>query len=239
MWLSELKTTDLKSDAKYVFVVSLGSTEQHGPFAPLGTDTYIQDEILRKAEQNLDQLIFLPTIPITHSKEHLGFLGTVTLEADTLFAVLRDIVSSLKANASMFLFVSWHGGNKKIIDRFIESEQENFPGGLKHVTFGDEDTDKVAEKLLGGPVDDHAGNTEVSLMLATQAKLVREPRDQDKKQAIEFAWDKPVVEASLDGVIDGHPKWVVSKEIGNKLLDLYTVHLAKEVKEAIGSKSDK
>lgn len=234
MWLSDLKTSDLDPEAKYIFVVSLGSTEQHGPFAPLGTDTYIQDAILRKVEQALNQVMFLPTIPITHSTEHLGFLGTVTLEASTLTAILRDIVNSLKANAASILFVSWHGGNKEVIDRFVESEWAGSQSvELRRITFGDEGTDKATEKLLGGPVDDHAGNTEVSLLLALHPKLVRKPDKRDKKKVLEFAWDKPVIEVSLDGVVDSHPKWVASKETGDTLLDLYANHLVKEIEEIV------
>lgn len=237
MWLSDQKTSDLDPEAKYIFVVSLGSTEQHGPFAPLGTDTYIQDAILRKVERVLNQVVFLPTIPITHSTEHLGFLGTVTLEASTLSAILRDITTSLKANAASILFVSWHGGNKEVIDRFVKSKWASSQAvELRQITFGDESTDKATEKLLGGPVDDHAGNTEVSLMLALYPKLVRKPGKRDKKQALEFAWDKPVVKVSPNGVVDNHPKWVVSKEIGDTLLSLYANHLVKEIGETVSKK---
>ena len=232
MWLSELKTTDLRSDTKHVFVVSLGSTEQHGPFAPLGSDTYIQDAILKSVERILKKVIFLPTVPITHSTEHLGFMGTVTLEGDTLYAVMRDIANSLKESAKTLLFVSWHGGNKKTIDRFIESEQANFDTvELKQITIGDEKIDQVAEKLLGGPIDEHAGNAEVSLMLAVRPDLVRVPSPKEAKKPIAFSWDQPVKEVSKDGVIDNHPKWVVSEEIGNKLLDLYAANLVAKIRK--------
>jgi creatinine amidohydrolase len=232
MWLSELKTFDLKPEVKYVFLVSLGSLEQHGPYAPLGTDTYIQDAILQKAESQLPEVVFLPTIPITRSKEHLGFLGTVSLETETLHAILQDIVNSLSVNARRIIFVSWHGGNKGVIKKFIELKQKRFPKiKLAQVTCGDEKTDRLAEELLRGPIDDHAGNTELSMMLAIRPDLIQKPKKSEEKAKIQYSWDKPIIEVTPDGVIDSHPKWVVNKQIGNRLIEIYSTNLVSKVRK--------
>lgn len=236
MWLSELKTFNLKPKEKYVFLVSLGSLEQHGRYMPLGTDTNIQDAILQKTEVHLPEIMFLPTIPITRSKEHLGFLGTVSLESDTLYAIFRDIVNSLSENAHTILFVSWHGGNKSVINNFIETEQKNFSKvKLANVTCGDEGTDKLAEKLLDGPVDDHAGNTELSMMLAIRPELTQKPPKDVQKQTIDFSWDKPMIKVTPDGVIDPHPKWVANGEIGKKLIEIYSSNLIRKIQRVLTS----
>lgn len=82
---------DLNKDARYTFVISLDSTEQHGPFLPLGSDTYIHNEIVKKAEKSLPNVVFLPTIPISCAKEHKVFMGTVWVEEKTLYSILEDI----------------------------------------------------------------------------------------------------------------------------------------------------
>lgn len=235
MWLSELKTVDIGSDAKRAFVVSLGSTEQHGPYAPLGTDTYIQNAFLRAAEKKLPKVVFLPTIPITCSSEHIGFVGTVSLEPPTLHGILRDITKSLAQGATDLMFVSWHGGNKSVIDDFIAKEKLNFKTTkLSQVTFGDESTDRAAEELLDGPLDDHAGNMEISLMLAIRPGLVRKPGATDSKVAVNHEWGKrPVIDSAPDGVVDSHPRWVASEAIGNELLDLYSDNLVEKLQKVI------
>ena len=41
MRLSELKSGDFTGNNTFDFVLPIGATEQHGPYAPFGTDTYI------------------------------------------------------------------------------------------------------------------------------------------------------------------------------------------------------
>src|SRR3989344_4046474 len=105
MFLAELKTTDFKPNEKYAFVISLGATEQHGPYLPLGADTYIQDKIIAEVNKRLPKIIFLPTLPITSSKEHKGFPGTIWIEKATLEQVLQDITNSLREYANKIVFL--------------------------------------------------------------------------------------------------------------------------------------
>ena len=96
MFLEQMKTTDFDPKKKYTFVIPMGATEQHGPFLPLGTDTYVQNSIVELAEKSLRSVIFLPTLPITCSKEHEGFSGSAWIEKDTMELVLRDICQSFQ-----------------------------------------------------------------------------------------------------------------------------------------------
>jgi creatinine amidohydrolase len=234
VFLSDLNTFDEQLKAKNVFVVSLGATEQHGPYAPLGTDDFIQDTLIKQVEAELPGVIFLPNIPIGPSWQQMGFKGSISLQEDTLYAILRDIVDSLKDSASLFIFVSWHGGNKPVISNFVEKEAATYSGiRLEQITFGDEGTDIPAEKLLSGPPDDHAGNTEVSLMLAIRPDITKQPQPDDPKQPLEFAWDKRIVDVQEDGVVDEHPKWVATEEIGDQLIDIYAQNLTAKIKKLV------
>lgn len=236
MWLSELKTTDFKPNKKYTFVISLGATEQHGPFLPLGTDTIIHDAIVKKAEEKLKQVIFLPTLAITCSEEHKGFPGSVWVTKDTMNRILRDICDSLKEYAGNIIFISWHGGNISLLDRFVEQEKKTYKSvQLTHLLMEDELTDKKTVKLIKGPIDEHAGNTEISMVLAINSKLVQKPgKKKNPKQQVIHDWEhKRVIESSLDGIIDQHPRWVVSKEIGKQCLDMHSALLVREIKKII------
>lgn len=233
MWLDTSNTFDFAADRKYVFVVSLGAIEQHGPYAPLGTDTLIQNELLLRTERLVPTAVFLPTIPMGYSADHSGFLGTVSLRTTTVFAIVEDIVASLQNIASAFLFVSWHGGNKPTIADFIEERSNGARCiALKQITFGDIGTDALVQSLLEGEGDHHAGNTEVSMMLAIDPEATTQPTADSPKQALDFAWDRPVVEVSADGVVDPNPNWVATPEIGEELLELYSTNLARKIVDA-------
>jgi creatinine amidohydrolase len=235
MRLAELNTFDLDPSKKYTYVVSLGALEQHGPYAPLGTDTFAQDAMMQRVEQALPDILFLPTIPVGPSYQHLGFMGTISLRPETLHAILTDIVESLQANAQTIFFVSWHGGNKPTTAEFIKTGQAKFPDTkLAMITFGDEGTDALAEKLLGGPVDDHAGNTEVSVMLAAQPDITKQPELGSTKRTIDFGWDKRIIEVTPEGVIDSNPNWVASSQIGQELIKIYADNLIRKIRQFQG-----
>lgn len=234
MWLTELKTTNLDPKKKYTFVVSLGATEQHGPFLPLGTDTYCHDAIVTKAHKGLSKIIFLPTISIACSEEHKGFPGTVWIQKETLYLVIRDICDSLKEYARNIIFISWHGGNLGLLDKFVNAEQKNYaPVRLYHLGMEDEITNKKTKARIKGPIDEHAGNTEISMMLAVNSKLVQKPdTKRHPKHNYNHDWENHyVIESSPDGVVDKHPEWVISKKMGEEFIDLHAKLLIREIGE--------
>lgn len=237
MFLSELNTFDSRLKTKNVYIVSLGATEQHGPFAPMGSDNYIQEALLKRVEEAVPDAVFLPHVPIGPSWQQLGFNGSLSLKESTLFAVITDIVDCLKDAAHTILFVSWHGGNKPVIRQFLAEKAQEYKGVIfEQITFGDEETDVEAERLLNGPPDDHAGNTEVALMLAVRPDVSTQPKLTDKKEVSQdFEWDRRIIEVKADGIIDEHPSWTATPEIGEALLDVYSTNLAKKIKPFLQS----
>ena len=83
---------------------TLGSTEQHGPALPEHTDTVEAEYIANKIALKIGNTLQAPTINIGCSNHHLAFPGTISLQKETLQAVITDYVSSLA-----------HHGFKKII----------------------------------------------------------------------------------------------------------------------------
>ena len=233
MYLHELNTFDGVLAEKRTYVVSLGSVEQHGAYGPLGTDYLVQTELIRLVEEQLKDVIFLPVTPFGPCWQQLGFNGTVSLQESTLYAMITDIVECLKERADIILFVSWHGGNKPVISKFLDDKMSDYADiRMNQITFGDDGTDVDAEKILGGLTDDHAGNTEVSLMLAINPTITKQPKaDDDKKPNTDFEWDRRIIEVQPDGVIDAHPKWVATPEIGKELLDIYSKNLTRKIKQ--------
>ncbi|MBC7260324.1 MAG: creatininase family protein, partial [Chloroflexi bacterium] len=101
-----------------------GSTEQHGPHMPLGTDFLTAEEFARRLGERAD-VIVTPTIPIGYAKYHTSFPGTLSVSEDTLANMLMEICEDLVAyGATHILFVNGHGGNMQAIRQCGEMLRE-------------------------------------------------------------------------------------------------------------------
>src|ERR671933_2159625 len=81
-----------------IVLVPIGSLEQHGAHLPLGTDTITALEVARRAARKADVPYTAP-LWAGYSPQHLreteSAVGTITLRASTLNAVLYDVARSL------------------------------------------------------------------------------------------------------------------------------------------------
>src|ERR1700740_2174637 len=76
---------DREAAARWIAVLPLAATEQHGPHLPLGTDVMIGEAYLARVREILPQdapVRFLPLQPVGISTEHLDFPGTLTLPTE-------------------------------------------------------------------------------------------------------------------------------------------------------------
>src|SRR6478672_4983383 len=71
--------------ARWIAVLPLAATEQHGPHLPLGTDVMIAQAYLARVRELLPDALpatFLPLQPVGISTEHVDFPGTLTLPTE-------------------------------------------------------------------------------------------------------------------------------------------------------------
>lgn len=225
-----MRYTELEADKKYNFIVPIGSLEQHGPYAPFGTDTYVTDYLVDRMEDRFPELVILPMLEFSRAEEHRGFYGTVYLREETLIQVMYDICHSLYTNAETIFITSYHA-NDPYINRFIQEHGDDFaPATIVLLDMMSEEDEKQVEEILGGPLDDHAGNGEISEMLHIDATTVKVPNADAPKHAIENAFEtNNLADKSADGIADNHPEWVVSKEIGQKSLEIWAERMAKNI----------
>lgn len=229
MYLKSLKTVDFNRDKKYDFFFPIGSCEQHGPFIPLGTDTYITEYVVDKVEKQMPHLIVMPMLEYSRAQEHRGFPGTVWLTEETLLSVLQDICASVASYARRIFIYSFHANDPYIL-KFIAAHP--FPN--VEIIFLDinssEDLAYIENTLLHGPIDDHAGNSEIANMLVIKEGEVQIPEQSYPKRIIAepFGTDN-VRDKSEDGIVDNHPTWMISKEIGQKILDVYVQSVLRQM----------
>lgn len=162
--------TDVRDASVDVVLLPVGSTEQHGPHAPLSTDALVAEEVVREAAERCDAAAVLPTVPVGVSEEHRGFDGTLYVSPSTFRAYVSETLRSAPANRAVV--VNGHGGNT---DALGESCARLTRDGDMFATYWTwwEAVDLDAVDLSMG----HAGAVETSVLLHLAPDLVDAPVD--------------------------------------------------------------
>ncbi|MEL7463531.1 MAG: creatininase family protein [Pseudomonadota bacterium] len=159
-----------------VAVLPIGAVEQHGPHLPLSVDRDLAEAVAARALARLaasQNVLILPTLAVAKSGEHDRHPGTLSLNGETLLAVLRDIGASVaRAEVARLVFLNGHGGNTAMLEvaaRDLRIAHDMIVATASWFGFADygDGFDKDALRY-----DLHAGDTETSPMLALRPDLV-------------------------------------------------------------------
>jgi len=124
--------------ARWIAVLPLAATEQHGPHLPLGTDVMIAQAYLARVRELLPECIpatFLPLQPVGISTEHIGYPGTLTLPTDVALKTWMAIGESVaRAGIKKLVMVTSHGGNSAAMTLVAQDLRAHH--GLLAVTTG-------------------------------------------------------------------------------------------------------
>jgi creatinine amidohydrolase len=142
-----------------ILVVPLGSTEQHGPHLPLGTDSDVALALAERLAAARPDVLVAPALPYGSAGEHAAFPGTLSIGATALEMVIVELGRSADAFAGVVL-VSGHGGNAAPLAAAVATLQAEGRAVLAW-----------SPRIPGG--DAHAGRTETSLLLALAPETVR------------------------------------------------------------------
>lgn len=94
-------------------VLPIGSTEQHSGLS-LCTDVILAQQVAIEAAEPLGLPVF-PVIPYGLAPYFEAYPGTISLRMETLCALVRDIIASLRRSGfRRILIVNGHGGNTPI-----------------------------------------------------------------------------------------------------------------------------
>src|SRR5215216_2555529 len=163
--------------ARWIAVLPLAATEQHGPHLPLGTDVMIGEAYLARVRELLPAALpvtFLPLQPVGISTEHIDYPGTLTLPTDVALKTWMALGESVaRAGVRKLVMVTSHGGNSAAMTLVAQDLRAHH--GLLVVTtswsrFGAPDGLFSAEEIRHGI---HGGAVETSIMLARYPHAVR------------------------------------------------------------------
>lgn len=110
VWLHEMKWPDVKEylEESDLILLPIGSTEQHGRHAPLGTDAFIAAHIADDAAQRTST-VCAPPLYFGWSPHHLVLPGTISIDADVLQRFLFCEVRSLARHGFRnFVIINGH-----------------------------------------------------------------------------------------------------------------------------------
>jgi creatinine amidohydrolase len=199
---------DLEGREGAVHLLPIGSTEPHGPHAPLSTDTLISVGICRRAADRLFgelDVFVLPAVPYGVTRYGADFPGAVSIGEETL----RSLVTDIAAKFDRIVLVNSH----------LEPEQVWLLRDLGLPLFDvtrRATAERLTEEFRSGA--GHAGRYETSLVLADRPELVNkgrmstlEPKPIDMPAAIR-AGQTSFVAMGMDQAYAGAPAEATPEE---------------------------
>jgi creatinine amidohydrolase len=163
--------------ARWIAVLPLAATEQHGPHLPVGTDVMIAQAYLARVRELLPDTLpatFLPLQPIGISTEHVDYPGTLTLPSETALQNWMALgISVARAGIRKLVMVTSHGGNSaamSLVAQDLRARHRLLVVSTSWARFGAPEGLFSAEELRHGI---HGGAVETSIMLAACPEQVR------------------------------------------------------------------
>ena len=160
-------------------IITIGSTEQHGPQLALATDSASGDCLAREVAERVGQALITPNIRVGIAPHHMHFPGTINVRKRILKSLVYEYVHSLAWHGFRHIaIIPTHGTNFPMAGELGEELRVLYP----HVNvFSYSDADaylgsaaEVSQRLGIDPATagTHAGLSETAFMLACQPELV-------------------------------------------------------------------
>lgn len=152
-------------------ILPIGSTEQHGPHLPLGTDNMIAKEMALRLAKKIDAIVY-PTIPVGYSWVWRDFPGNFYISTEHLKGMIEDIVKNLDRNGlQVLIIVNAHGANDSSIKYAIRELRDEIKLKVYYFTYPalDKLKEKMESELWHGTL--HAEEIETSMILAIDEDL--------------------------------------------------------------------
>ncbi|WP_181691383.1 creatininase family protein [Natronomonas sp. LN261] len=194
MRLADATWTDARDAETDLAVLPVGSTEQHGPHAPLGVDSITAEAIASAgaddyADAHGDRPVVGPTIPVGIAEEHRAFDGTLWVSEDAFRAYVRETITSLASHGfDRIVVVNGHGGNTEAIRELcgrVSRDSDAYAAGYTWF-------DAVEFDSFG-----HAGPAETAVIRHLAPELISEDRVAEAADGAAEQWGEWVAGTNL------------------------------------------
>ena len=181
VWLQDLTWEEIRDRINTggpTILLPFGSTEQHGPHLPVGTDTMVAMTLAEDAAARTG-ILAAPPLWFGWSPHHMVLPGTITIRPDLLAEIAFDMVGSLHHHGfENFVFINGH----RIVNitwMQIAGEKAKRELGVKLVIFDPAYMSKTITKKMGWGSVGHAEEIEGSHMMYRYPALVKMDRAVD------------------------------------------------------------
>lgn len=236
-----------------VVVVPIGSTEEHGPHGPLGTDTFAARLVSRKVADRLDAIL-APALPYGMACDQVNFKGTVALRPRTLSLLVKEICENfIRDGYQLVLLISGHRGNDHAAITGLEEAGYAARTHLLYMCYQDANKGRLQEAVgavgeghlrpddLRYGADGHGGSTELSIAMAYSPGSVKMDKRRkpdrgpaDTLRSFPFKSILNIEEyAPTDGFF-GDPS-LCSEDLGERLAEATAEVITREVKRYLNT----
>jgi len=166
--------------AEGVCLLPFGIIEKHGPAGPLGTDL-INARYTTIGAAEREYAVVFPEYYFGQIFEAMHQPGTIAYSRDLQLRLLQETVSEMARNGcKKVVIVNGHGGNTSLIQYFtqtqIDEPKEYVVYALTGLGGGADEEMPEAARPSGPGVDGHAGEGELSMVMASRPDLVHPER---------------------------------------------------------------
>jgi creatinine amidohydrolase len=155
-------------------IVPTGSTEQHGPHGPLGTDALIPTEVARRVAPHVGAVV-APTVDYSLSYPHAGFTGVLHLRIPTFMALIEDLCAGFATMGfRRIVFLNGHYDNTYAIAYACANAASRMPDDVRAfpINYWDGMTPEQAAEFFDPANGLHANRGETSAVMAIDPGLV-------------------------------------------------------------------
>ena len=180
LWFDELSTKEAAQAAEdsAVVIFPVGSVEEHGDHLPLCTDS-IQPEYIALEVAKKTGCLVAPPFRYGICNATRNFPGTLTIEFETLYRVVHDVLSELVRNGfCRIIILSGHAGNSHMValrlaaqDIVVKNDESK--GKVRIMVLSDFDFAEELTPKYAGTDDGHAGTLETSRGMAIKPELIK------------------------------------------------------------------
>lgn len=172
------KEVEERLEENDLIIVPIGSTENHGPHAPSGEDTFLVTRMAEQVAQKTGCTVAQPVWYGSHPYHHLGMPGTIVVPEEPFAAYLRAIIAGLW-NMGFRKQILFNGhGQDYVIPMAIHQFGKKYqvPALIINLNWWRAIQPHVQDKAHGGPFETefiHADECETSFALALFPEFIK------------------------------------------------------------------